>query len=482
MCFIAARHLKLAIYLSTTIMLASGTIQAQVGNSSAAGTSRYKNPVSKKADSSDWMASFNVELKAISYAESSLADSNSQQQFQTEMNIRKQGRFFTETNFLLGTFSEPNSVYYALPQAFVGYGSPESNIVVGRKKENLSHVDSTFNLGLLQSSFSNDYINFIEGGLTGVRALYSTGNIGFMAGFMPIFIPNQIPQTKVEDGRAVSPNRWSTPSPSKFQTGDDQRDINYAMREYNLFDIISNSGYLLHAYYGENKLRPLLAATFAKKPINEIALSRDTFQDISTSEGFVYLTPVVLTHEIQALDINLDYENINTTVSFLADQPQNVPAKSPDVMQNLSPLNIISFYASIDLGEVMTRKLKIYTAIASISGGEVRDLNSENKESGVTVVNSRTQFKKPIRFGVNGETFFVRSTPIETDFSLTYDQEFKGSLLTMVFKYSVLKNLKLSMGADLIGTESELPPGVSPNFLDRHKADDRFFAGLNYAF
>lgn len=239
---------------------------------------------------------------------------------------------------------------------------------------------------------------------------------------------------------------------------------------------------MLQGYFGENKTRPLISATFARKPVNEIALSRDMYQDISTAEGFVYLTPVVLTHEVQALDFNLDYENINTSISYLADQPTNVVAKSPEVLQNLSPLSIISFYASLDLGEVINRKLKIYTAFASISGGEVRDLDSQGKEADDSIANARTLYKKPLRFGVNGEAFLLRNSAIETDIAMTYDQELKGSLLSMVIKYVPLKNLKVSLGADIIGTEGELPASAKGNFLDQHKADDRFFAGVGYAF
>lgn len=480
--FTARHHLKCILSLLAILMLMANGVSAESNPEQASsGTSIYKSNKAKK-ESNDFKASIALELKAISYAESSSVDSNSQQQLQVGLNLKKQGSFFTESNLIIGTFSEQNSVYYALPEAYIGFGNQNSNIVVGRKKENLSVADSIFNFGLLQSNFSNDNINFIEGGLTGIRGLYVSHGMGLMANFMPIFIPNQIPQTKFEDGKIVSSNRWAPSPPSKFKIGDDQKNINYAVQNYNLMDIISNSGFLLHAFIGQNKTRPIIMATYAKKPINEIALSRDTYHDISTAEGFVYLTPVVLTHEVQAVDLNLDYENINTTFSYIADKPNNVAAKNLDVMQNLSPLNIISFYASIDLAEVLRKKIKVYTALAVITGGEIRDLNSENKESSFSVANSRTLFKKPIRFGLSGETFFINKKSVEMDFKMTYDQELKGSLLSIQMGYSAAKNLEISLGADLIGTENELPINVQGNFLDQNKANDRFFAGINYVF
>lgn len=473
--FHSRHHSKCIAAIFALLMLASVSAFAET-----TGTSIVKNK--SKKDSEALKTIIELDLKAISYAEASIVDKNSQQQFQVGLSLKKQGTFFTESNLILGTFSEPGSVYYAFPQAFLGYGSADANLAFGRKKNNLSAADSVFNFALLQSGFSNDNINFVEGGLTGLHVHYFTGNFGLNAAFMPIFIPNQGPQTKIEDGRVISSNRWASSPPTTFKEGSQEKNINYAIRDYSLLETISNSGFMLQGYFGKNKARPVISATYAKKPVNEIALSRDMYQDISTAEGFVYLTPVVLSHEVQAIDINLDYENINTSFSYLADQPTNVVAKSPEAIQNLSPLSIISFYASLDLGEVLRRKMKIYTAIAAISGGEVRDLDSQGKESDVSIANSRTLYKMPLRFGVNGEAILLSNSAIETDIAMTYDQELKGSLLSVVMKYVAMKNLKVSLGADIIGTEGELPTSAKGNFLDQHKADDRFFAGVGYAF
>lgn len=473
--FHSRHHSKCIAALFALLVLASVSAFPET-----TGTSIVKNK--SKKDTEALITTIALDFKAISYAEASLVDKNLQQQFQVGLTLKKHGTFFTESSLILGTFSEPASVYYALPQAFLGYGSADANLAFGRKKNNLSVADSIFNFGLLQSGFTNDNINFVEGGLTGLHVHYFTGNFGLNAAFMPIFIPNQGPQTKIEDGKVVSSNRWASSPPTTFKDGSEEKNINYAIRDYSLLETISNSGFMLQGYFGKNKTRPVISATYAKKPVNEIALSRDMYQDISTAEGFVYLTPVVLSHEVQAIDLNLDYENINSSLSYLADQPTNIAAKSPEALQNLSPLSIISFYVSLDLAEVLNRKLKIYTAIASISGGEVRDLDSQGKESDVSIANSRTLYKKPLRFGVNGEAILLRNSAVEADVAMTYDQELKGSLLSVNMKYSAMKNLKVSLGADIIGTEGELPASAKGNFLDQHKADDRFFAGVGYAF
>lgn len=448
---------------------------------STVGTSSYKNNDKKKK--TDFYTKIELETKAINYTESSNVDSNFQQQVQLGLKMKQEGFFFYKTDISVGTFSEPQSFYYAFPESYVGLGDKESSIIVGRKKQNLSFADSFFNLGLIQSRFTNDNINFIEGGLTGITAQYSSSGMGVVASYMPIFIPNQGPQIKTEDGKVVSSNRWAPQPPSKFKFGTDYKNINYAIRDYNIADIITNSGFMLNAFAGKGaNNRPIFLATYAKKPINEIAFSRDTYSDISNFEGYVYLTPTVLTHEVQAVDLNLDYENFKSTFSYLADQPQNQEAQNLEAIQTLNPLKIFSLYFALDLSYNFGQKFEIYSGAAVLEGGEIKDLNRDKKESILTVITSRTQFKKPIRFGLKAEMFSIYNKSVEIDSNMTYDQELKGSLMSVQIKHSPYKNLLLSLGADLIGVENELPEGVQGSFLDQNKANDRFFAGISYVF
>lgn len=465
--------LFVGLILGLSAYAQNSAVQAQTG------VSTYKN---KKSDKENSKTEIGVNLKAISYAEASTVDSQFQQQIEGTINTKKNGIFFGEGSLTLGTFSEPHSVYYAFPQAYLGYGYKNNHVAFGRKKEDLSMADSFLNLGLIQSHFTNDNIEFIEGGLIGLSGEISSNGFGMIANFMPIFIHNQGPQITVEDGKIITSNRWAPQAPSKFKFGSDYKNINYAIREYKTIDIVSNSGYMLHAYAGKNSGRPLLSATYAKKPINDIALSRDTYSDISNFEGYVFFTPVVLNHEVQAVDLNLDHENLKTTISYLADQPINKTAVDQETIQTLSPLSVISVYASLDLSYNFGKKFEAYIGAASITGGEIKELNSSGQESQITVASSRTLFVKPIRMGLKNEMFYIYNKAVETDINLTYDQELKGSLLTAKIKYSPTRNMKIHMGADLLGVENELPDDVQGNFLDQNKANDRFYAGLSYAF
>jgi hypothetical protein len=325
-------------------------------------------------------------------------------------------------------------------------------------------------------------VYFIEGGLTGISGHFSSDDMGVILSYDPIFIPNQAPQAKAEDGKIVSSSRWTAQPPAKFKFGNEYKNINYAIRDYQITDLIANSGYMANVYFGKNKKRPTLLLTYANQPVSEIVLSRETYSDISTFQGYVYLTPLVLNHQVEAADLNLDYGNFKSTFSYLGDQPENQKAADQEYIQNLNPLSIYSAYAALDFSSYFQKKFEIYVATAIIEGGEIKDITNDGRESTFAISNSRTLFKKPVVMGFKGDLFYIYNEALETDMNLTYDQELKGSLLSVNFRYSPMRQMRVNLGADLIGVENDLPPDAQGNFLDQNKANDRVFAGLNYAF
>lgn len=468
----------LSALIAFQIVMAQGQNSAKV---SAVNTSQIK--VKKnEAQSTETKTWLEFKAKGLSYTEASPVDNTLQQQVQAGIKLRKAGTFFSEAELAVGTFSRANSVYYELPQAYVGYGTRQNNITAGRKIENLSFADSFYNFGLMQAFATNDAVQFTAGGLTGLSGRIGSDSYGLLAGFNPIFIPNQRPQSNFEDGRVVTTNRWAAAPPARFKFGNDFKDINYALKDYKLTDIISHSGFMLNAYAGGTRKRPLLLATYANKPINDIVLSRDTYSDISNFQGYVQITPKVFYHQIYALDVNLDSGRFKSTFSVLADQPVNKEAEALEFIQNLEPLEIYSAYVALDLSEYFGKKFEVYSAAAVINGGGIKDLNAEKKESSIAIANSRTQFKKPFVVGMKSDLFFIYNRAVATDVKLTYDQQLRGSLLSAEMRYSPNREMTLSLGADIIGVENELPSDAQGNFLDQNKANDRLTAGFGYVF
>ena len=447
----------------------------------AQGTSTVKRKAPRKQAKTDPLLKF--DLAAIGYSSPSPVDEGFLQQFQAELDYKKKGEFSAGVNVILGSFSTPNSMYYALPEAYISYGDKFTSFNLGRKIENLSQSDKNFNFGLIQGFTTNDFIDYTQNGLVTLSMHYNTGsNVGFYVGYSPMFIPNQGPSLKAEDGKIVSSNRWATSPPKEFKFGDQNKEIIYAIRDFKLADIVLNSGFIANFYVGENRARPTFMATFSQKPINELALARDTFGDIATFQGNVLLTPVVLTHEVYSADLNLDRGMLKTTFSYLGDLPTNKKAPELETMQTLNPLSIASVYVGLDLSEMLNRKLEAYVMAADISGGEIRDLTSDGQSGSFSFATSRTQFKKPIRSGIKGEMATLYNRPLKADLSLTYDQQLKGSLLSTKINYAASNSLSFTLSADIIGVENENVDGTQSNYLDQNQGNDRVSAGVGYAF
>ena len=478
-------HLKyvvlfMAFGLAAPISLHAEEAPAANVISAPTGSSTYK---SKKTATDDSGFKLGVDLKAITYSSSSDYDNGSLQQAEVEFGYkRRSGSFFTNTDLILGTFSTEESVYFALPEAYVGFGDKTLSITAGRKIENLSFADSFYNLGLIQGFATNDYINYFQGGLVGLAAHYNEGSFGFNLSYNPIFIPNQAPTVKIQDGKAFTTNRWAAVPPEQFRLGDQNRDIIYAISDYSVSDIVSNSGFMANVFIGEQN-RPTAELTYGHLPLNDLVFQRDTFADIATFHGNVILTPMVGYHDIVSADLNLDAGNLKSTFSFIGDHPINKQAEGLQTMQTLEPLNILSAYFSYDFNKALGRKLELYVAAANIAGGDIKDLTSDGKVSDITYANSRTLFKRPVRFGAKGDLFFISGRALQVDMNLTYDQALKGSLLSAALKYNFTKSFNANLGLDMIGVEQENTSSAErSNFLDQYKANDRVSAGVGYVF
>lgn len=472
-------HAALLITISLLVSISYGQTAGSNKVQMPVGQSLVKKKAQKTNE--DLAVTVITQAQAHNYSSNSPIDNGSTQQIEAQLKLKTQGQFFTALDLTLGSFATEQSFYYALPEAYIGYGSKNSSVTFGRKLENLSFSDSYYNTGLIQGFMTNDLINYSEGGLTGLAAHFNNDSFGFNVGYNPIFIPNQGPQATAKDGKIVSGNRWAPSPPEQFKFGDQNQEIIYAITDFKITDIISHSGLYANIHLGANQERPLLNATYANKPINELALSRETFADISTFKGNVILTPVVLNHDVYSVDFNLDAGNFKSTLSYLGDQPQNIPAENSMTMQNLAPISMTGIYAAYNLTDVVGQKLEIYASMAQFNGGQIKDINSNGQESSFAFASSRTRFSKPIKFGVKGDMLFINDKPLQATADLTYDQDYRGSLLSATLHYAPIKDLRLSLGADVIGVEVE-STSKQTNFLDQNKANDRFTAGAIYAF
>ncbi len=429
-----------------------------------------------------------IQFGGVQYFSETAADSNLQQQVEAQARFEHMGRVLVKADGLVGTYNLDRSSYFAVPELFIGVAAaePANSIVLGRKIHSLSALDQNENFGFFNSYFTNDFINFREQGLTGLhaegRALTQFGPLGFYAGYLPLYFPNQGPQVYEQDGEIKSSNRWAQKPPSRFRFGSSEREIVYAIRSYEIDEIVKNSGEAASLYWGGSSSRPWVRISYARKPVNEIPLTRETYGTTSNFTGQVRLSPVVTYEQVQSVDLSYDVKPFKTTLSYLEDRVFNQAAAADETLQFLTPVRVLGAWFAADLSDYFTRTTSAEISYSEITGGEIKDLMADGRNSLFTFSSQRTRFRKPFSFKLTTDLFQLQKRVVKTQIKWTYDSAYKGTLLSGAASYQPLAKiqaLNLNIGFDLLGVEQE---NTEENFLQSKQANDRVYAGVQYVF
>lgn len=296
-------------------------------------------------------------------------------------------------------------------------------------------------------------------------------------------MPNQAPQVSIENGKIESPNRWAHRPPPQFSYMDKNREIVYAIREYSVWDIMNSPGYVTSLFFSPKDMvtvaRPLLRMTYAHLPINDIPLARETYGDINLV-GQVLLSPEVTYHEVQSADLNLDInESLQTTVSYIQDQPGNNTAKDGETLQHLEPLYVLGIRVKSDLSKQFHRRVVASIQYSEVQGGDIQDLQTNGQPGTFNFASRRTRFQKPLTLAATTD-FSMAEKLFTSELKWTYDFAERGSLLSGLLTVEAWKNFALNFGFDVLGVENNNPS--EQNFLQLNQANDRVYGGLNYVF
>lgn len=473
--------LKQTLYFSVVYAF---IFTSQVLNAAEIGTSSFGGFLDNN-DSRPKLIQLDASLSNLQYFSEDPSENSTQQKGQIE-GVFQSSDFLMNYKFhgLAGTFSAPKSSYFAVPEAYVGlHGVDELNFLsIGRKREVFSFADGQQNLGLFNPYFSNDLLEFREQGLVGAHVGAHISNVGFHAGYYPYYVPNQGPQVYAEDGKIKSANRWAKRPPQQLSFASQNHDIVYAIRDYSISDVINHDGYAGSVFIDspEKGARPLIQVSYARKPISEVPISRDTYATAMDFIGQVKLSPVVEYSKTSAIDLNIDGSLLKSTISYIEDHPENGTAVDGEALQHLEPLKIYSVWLSTDLSQLLERTFIVELSYAEVVGGEIRDLMADGSLSITTFATQRTQFKKPLAIAFQSDVAIVNKKPVLTSLKWTYDSALKGSVLSGLVAYEAFRQVNVNLGFDILGVEDN--SSTDGNFLKDNQANDRIYGGLQYVF
>lgn len=394
----------------------------------------------------------------------------------------------SSVKFIAGLYPESDISYVALPEAYysnikkLNEYQVEIDYTLGRKQTINSYLDHEFNLGLVNPYFSQDHINYTSEGLIGLHTSVGNEKLKIGVNYYPIFTPNQGPMVTEKNGKIKEANRWSQEAPETFLYNGKENSITYTIDDYNLYDLMSQSGYSVSLQSGDIEKNNIeLDVTYSNTPINDIILSRTVIADLNLN-GSVKIYPVVRYSDKITSDIQYKQNNLTYFASYLFESPRNQLEKEDRAVQVLESVYGYGGGVQMDFNSWANRKLSVGASYGRFFGGQIIDTDSDGKTNAFNISNQRLIFQQPYKLNLGVDTFRMLSSPVHFDMSWTYDGLQRGSLLSIKTSHRPLPRMNVTLGFDVIGISDETNSENKKTFLGQHSADDRVTGALEYVF
>ena len=355
-------------------------------------------------------------------------------------------------------------------------------LLLGRSFVNTSWIDKNLFLSAVHPLAHDQFINYEPQGLFGLQYrsknlfLDNQHELKFIAGYFSLYLPSQEPTVDFVNDKAVIYSRWASKPPSTYIFNNQTKNVHYQLDDYSKNEILNNPSVFIGAQYKHKNIS--LNSGYKMGPMNQIALERDTYSDL-TLDTFVKLKPVVKKTQIAFLDLVYDLNtNFQAGISTLVDQPDSY--KSSDIgyinsdYSRLTASGVFLNYYTDSF--YIFNNFKWQLSYSETFGGEIKDLNPDGKENVILVKPYRQLFFKPLKFSIGGSSSWG-----VTDVTYIYDSFQDGSLIQWQQKKNLTEKLSLNLGLGLLGSGAE--SSQSKNyFIPKFKSNDFFTTGVQYVF
>lgn len=386
------------------------------------------------------------------------------------------------------TLGEFEDWFFDVPSAHYLWktSAVSTEYAAGRKIEDWSALDSTWNMGLWQPRMRWDYLEPETIGLVGLSTkLNITKNINLFLLGSPIDVPERGPNFFLRDQIIFSNSPWFSPVPREVVIFNQVTPVSYLVDYPALSDllVLPNGGLKLD-WISSEETRISLAYQY--KPINQVLLGYSGYFDIQgVPQVPVTVTPKRIYHHLAGLETTQKIDSIDMKVDFSynVDSPVSQDSSDTESIPQYQIAHILSALFRYDFdSSSLLQGLELSAGYLHLFGGKVHDVGgtSLGSQQG-SAFESRFWLYRAVRLG--GEWKLNESF---TKISGTYIRELlvKGSILSLKIKHNIYRNFWGYVGVDLLGADIVRDEADSrfPDFISRYRANDRVFGGLSYVF
>ncbi|MCB0355378.1 MAG: hypothetical protein KDD40_00130 [Bdellovibrionales bacterium] len=379
---------------------------------------------------------------------------------------------------LLYSLGQSSELYLHLKDAYLAYNvSDLHQFEVGRKRKNWNQIDQTWALGLWEPSLKTDGFNFSREGLTGFYYDTKSGPWHLSLFASPIFLPDQGPQVKVEEGQIISKNRWFYNRVKSVQIGEIESPLQYNLHMPEISDIVQQNSVAWEVGWKQSQAEGLaMKLAFADKPINQLYIGVRPVHNVSVKNvnhiSEIHLYPQVHKHRLYTGELSYKSKVLKLWLSANVDKPyeqkiDKVWISPPFVDENIYAIGGDWQWSNNQLGlSYLHRESEEFKNQSIFTSEDLSRLSDRYVFRQATLVN----FHRLDTFGKFGQVKFnlrwVHSVKSDAD------------MLSARWEYNYFHDWSWIFGGDLIGTKNE----NNNDFFAINRSNDRIYGGMSYVF
>jgi hypothetical protein len=366
---------------------------------------------------------------------------------------------------------------YSVKEAVIEWRKTNSRFALGRTTLNWSQMDKEWGLGQINNRENFDYFEPGEEGLVGAFYDYkfSNGiNVGVFGSM--VYVPELNPGMDVnkDNGTVECSNPWCTAPSASTEIEGTETPIYYNVNYPEMSDVVfqysvgANIG--KEFVWGDRKDEKIIfdMNLYAlKKPENSISISAEVKYENDNKRIFVDVTPQFYYHDIGGLDLNLEFEEINTRIFFsaISINPEAAPEGGKLLYEytGIKPRKIKEEYLS--------GGMEYNTGTFKLLGGYIARVSDFDKKNDILVEYPR--WNQAVHIGVDKE--FTRKFSISLDYK--YDMLMQDRLTMFNTKYRFGPSVVANLGVNIIGTNPD-----EESFWSEYENNDSVYTSLKYTF
>lgn len=378
-----------------------------------------------------------------------------------------------------GLVGDTASSYVKVPQLYYRWGAEDRvHWIVGRYRQEWSHGDQVWDLGLTQPIFRWNEAMPEQQGVTGLFLKIPMLNKDFQVTLFAsgLFLPTQGPSYELINGRLTSSNPWFAAPVEAISLAGQKAELNFNINIPKTQDIVFNKSFGVQFASQPNKKDLLFNAFYLDKPKNDFMLPFEGVLNLSTFNGDITVLPQLARHRVGGVDVGWNFVNAKTVLSWIHESSVDYTPLANTTYAVIPQQDIFSFNQLFRLSPSQ----RLWISYIQVERDNTR-LGGVYSNAAVDAYSYRNRYENTLR--LKWEALLYRSLnqyKVQSTFAYNQSMLRDTMWLSARLDWSVYKGLQVFNQCDFFGGSAKTI--VSQDLMSAYQNNDRCLVGGHYAF